>query len=244
MSKPKLEEGQIVLCNVTKIMGTVVFVQIEDYNLEGTLTFAEIFPGKIRNIRDFVFPGKKIVCKVLNIKPEVIEVSLRRVKVNEKNEFNDKYKKERNYTALLKTIIGENFQDIINKIKEKELSLVDFLDNSKEKPELLSNYLSKEQAQKLVTILKEKKSKETIISKRFSLSSKLSNAMPLIKSIINEASKEIKEGLEVSYLAAGKYLIRVRTKDLKLADQQIRKMLESIETQAKKKGCEFNEEKD
>ena len=59
----ELEEGQIVLCTVEKILGTTVFVKIEN-NGEGTLTTSEISPGRIRNLRDYVVIGKKIVCKI------------------------------------------------------------------------------------------------------------------------------------------------------------------------------------
>ncbi|MEN9625985.1 MAG: hypothetical protein RL557_313, partial [archaeon] len=65
-TKHELEEGQIVLCTVDKIIGTTVFVRI-DNNGEGTLTFSEIAPGRIRNLREYVMPGKKIVCKILKI---------------------------------------------------------------------------------------------------------------------------------------------------------------------------------
>jgi translation initiation factor 2 alpha subunit (eIF-2alpha) len=241
MTKANLEEGQIVLCNVTKIIGTIVFVKIEEYNVEGTITFAEIFPGKIRNIRDFVFPGKKVVCKVLRINPHVIELSLRRVKVNERNDFNDAYKKERSYLAMLRTILGEEASvKIIEKIKNEENSLVVFLDNCKENSKLLDKYLSKEQSEKIFSIIKEKKAKEIIVSKKFSLSSKSSNGIVNIKEIIKEAGKEI-QGLEVSYIAAGKYLIRIKTKDPRHADQQLRKMIEDLESLAKKKNSVFNE---
>src|SRR3989344_2093318 len=84
----KLEEGNLVLCSVTKIIGTTVFIHLDEYNIDGTLSFPEVAPGRIRNIRDYAFPGKKIVCKVLKIHPQSVEVSLRRVKVNEKNKRN------------------------------------------------------------------------------------------------------------------------------------------------------------
>ena len=57
-------EGQIVLGTVSKIVGTTVFVEIEG-NGEATLITSEISPGRIRNLRDYVVPGKKIVCKIL-----------------------------------------------------------------------------------------------------------------------------------------------------------------------------------
>lgn len=246
MSKLQLEEGQIVLCTVTKIVGTIVFVKIEEYGYEGTISFAEIFPGKIRNIRDFVFPGKKIVCKVLRLSQNVIELSLRRVKVNERNDFNESFKKEKSYLAMLRTILGEEQSTkIVEKIKSEEKSLYDFFESARENNKLLEKYLNKEQTEKITSILKEKKTKEALISQRFSLSTKAANGIVLVKNIIKESSKEIpKESLEVSYIAAGKYLIRIKTKDPKQAGQQLRKMLESIETLAKKQVCIFSEDKD
>jgi len=243
MTKAKLEEGNLVLCSVTKIIGTTVFIHLDEYNIDGTLSFPEVAPGRIRNIRDYAFPGKKIVCKVLKIHPQSVEVSLRRVKVNERNEFNDHYKKEKSYLAMLRTMLADKAEDIINKIKESE-DLVDFLESAKETPSKLDKYLSKEQAQKIISILSEKKIKETLISQKFSLSSKAQNGIVLIKNIIHEASKEIpREFLEVSYLAAGKYFIKIKTKDPRHADQQLRKMLENLETLSKKSGCIFNVEK-
>jgi len=243
MSKPKLEEKQIVLCTVTKIIGTVVFVNLDDYNIEGTIVFSEIAPGRIRNIREYAFPGKKIVCKVLQIRPQVVELSFRRVKVNERNDFNDRYKRERNYLAMFRTIIGEKAPGIIEKIKEEQTSFIDFIEASKENPSQLEKYLSKEQAQKILSIISEKKTKEIVISKKFTLSTKASNGIVLIKNIIKESSSHIPE-LEVSYIAAGKYLSKLKAKDPRLADQQLRKFLENLESSAKKNDCEFNESKD
>ena len=74
----ELEEGEIVLCTVDKIIGTTVFVKIEG-NGEGTITTSEIAPGRIRNLRDYVSPGRKIVCKVLRVDVNKISLSLRRV---------------------------------------------------------------------------------------------------------------------------------------------------------------------
>lgn len=236
-----LEEGQLVIGTVTKIVGTIVFVKIEDYNLEGTITFPEIAPGRIRNIRDFVFVGKKIVCKVLRVNPQVIDLSLRRVKVNERNDFNERAKKEKNYTALLKTLLPENYEKTIANIKEKEGSLFDLFENARENPSLLEKYLPKEASEKIAKVISEKKAKETTMSRKFSLSSKSSNGIVIVKNIIKESAKGISP--EISYMAAGKYLIKLRTKDLKGADTQLNRMMQAIEALAKKNGCAFNLEK-
>ena len=76
----KMEEGDLVLCTVKRIIGTTVFVDIEG-NGEGTIITAEIAPGRIRNLRDYVSPGRKIVCKILSLKGKQINLSLRRVSI-------------------------------------------------------------------------------------------------------------------------------------------------------------------
>jgi len=241
--KQQLEEGQIVLCEVTQIVGTSVFVKLEDYNLEGSISFPEIAPGRIRNIRDFAFPGKKIVCKVLAIRSGGLELSLRRVKVNERNDFNDRYRKEKSYSAMLRTILKEKAELTIAKIREGENSLFDFIEEAKENLKLLEKYLPKEEAEKISNILKEKRAKEVIVHKKFSLSSKSSDGILKVKTIIKEATKDIQES-EVSYLAAGKYLLKIKSKDPKQADQNIRKVVETLESLSKKHNCFFDEEKD
>ena len=84
------EEGDLVLCTVDRIVGTVVFVKIKskDKEIEGSIVLSEIAPGRIRNLRDYVVPKKKIVCKILRIKGENIELSLRRVSQKERKEVN------------------------------------------------------------------------------------------------------------------------------------------------------------
>lgn len=243
MAKSQLEIGQLVLCTVTKIVGTTVFVTIDNYNKEGTITFMEIAPGRIRNIREYAFPGKKIVCKVLSINPQHIELSFRRVKVNERSEFNEQFKREKSYFALLKTILGEQTAlDALKNIQENENSLFEFIESAKTLPKLLEKYVKKEHSEKILKILGEKKVKEIVLNAKFSLSSKNPNGILLVKDIIKKSIENVKQ-TEISYLAAGKYLIKLKTSDPKSGDNQLRKIMTQIETLAKKNNCTFLEEK-
>ncbi|MBM3246920.1 hypothetical protein FJZ17_00030 [Candidatus Pacearchaeota archaeon] len=237
MVKNNIEEGQLVLCNVEKILGTSVFVKIEGYNIDGAITFPEIAPGRIRNIRDFVFPGKKIVCKVLKIHQNSIELSLRRVKTTERNEFNEYYKKEKSYSALVRTLLGDKAEAVINEIKEKENSIVDVFDSCKENPKNVEKYFAKENAEKICKILREKenKTKETIINREFSLTSKDPAGINIIKNIILEASKGT--NINFSYIAAGKYLAKVKSKDPKKDEFTLNQVIDKIEDLSKKKYC-------
>ena len=64
------EEGDLVLCTVTSVQFHSVFVDMDEYGKGGMIHISEVSPGRIRNIRDFVKEGKKIVCKVLRINQE------------------------------------------------------------------------------------------------------------------------------------------------------------------------------
>ena len=236
----ELEEGQIVLCTVDKIVGTTVFVKIGK-NEEGTITTSEIAPGRIRNLRDYVIPGKKIVCKILSIRNGRMQLSLRRVKQNERKELLDKIQKENKYHAIIKTVLGkEEAEKIIEKINEKQ-SLSDLFEELKEKSEVLNEYFKKENAEKIIKIIESKKEKPKEIKNIMKLSSKSSDGIKIVRGIINGACKNSR--CDVSYIAAGKYILSIKGEDFKQIKTEINSVLQDIERQAKKQDCEFELEK-
>ena len=228
-----LEEGDVVLCKVDKIVGTTVFVKIED-NGTGTIVTSEIAPGRIRNLRDYVVPNKKIVCRVLRIdKSGHADLSLRRVTAKEKKEVSDYYQKEKNLAAALKTVLKEKATEIIKKIKEKS-SIFEFLEQVKTTPEILKKIIPEQEAEQLLKILKEKKEREVTVKKKFSLSSEAGDGIIKIKKILPE---------EATYIAAGKFSVSIKDKNYKDANHKVEQILQEIETKAKELSCEFSVEK-
>lgn len=230
----ELEEGQIVLCTVEKIIGTTIFVKIENNGI-GTITTSEIAPGRIRNLRDYVIPGKKIVCKIIKLDGNKIHLSLRRVKQNEKKELLDKISKEKSYRAILKTIIP-NYEEVIGKIIEK-YTLIEFFDSLNKNPELLKKYTDKKSAEKIIKILKSKEEKPKVIKQNFNLSNKSSEGIKIVKNIILDTCKN--SNCEINYIAAGKYNLSLIGKDFKIIKSEMQKIIENIEKLAKKQNCFF-----
>ena len=120
------EEGEIVLCTVTKVNPNSVFANMNDYDKSGMIHISEISPGRIRNIRDFVAEGKVVVCKVLGVNRErgYIDLSLRRVnetlKRNKLNEIKQELKAEKiiemiaqNHKKELKAVYEEIARPIL-----------------------------------------------------------------------------------------------------------------------------------
>lgn len=240
MANYDIEEGQIVLCTVDRILGTTIFVKIEG-DIEGTITTSEIAPGRIRNLRDYVVPGKKIVCKILKIREDKIHLSLRRVKQNEKKELLEKLSKEKSYLAILKTVLGkEESKPVIEKINQ-DYSIADFFETLKSNLSVLEKYTDQSSAEKILKILESKKEKPKEIKQIFKLSNNSSEGIKKIKNILQESCKGTK--CNISYIAAGKYKLSITGPDFKEIKTQVNSTLENIEKQARKQGCEFGLEK-
>lgn len=215
------KEGDIVLCTVKSIAGTTVFVHIEGDG-DGSVITSEIASGRIRNLRDYVVPNKKIVCKVLRVIGDRIELSLRRVTAKEREDVMEIYKRE----LTSKSIISSISQQAIEKIKAKYESLSEFIESAKESQKILEEFFSKEEAERLLRIITEKKEHDVEIKKEFSLSSKAPEGIEKIKTLL--------KGLEISYLGGGKYSLKLKAKNFKEANQKAREILEKIESDAKK----------
>src|SRR3972149_5802351 len=114
----EIKENDIVLCTVRKIDGTVVFLDIEECNLMGSMILSEVAAGRIRNLGFYVSPRKKIVCKVLKVYRDHIELSLRRVTAKEREEVLDRHKKERAIRKILDSVVKDS-TGILAKIKEE-----------------------------------------------------------------------------------------------------------------------------
>ena len=228
-----LEVGDVVMCTVERIEGAVVFVKI-DGDGQGGIVLSEIAPGRIRNLRDYVVPKKKIVCKVLRISGDRVDLSLRRVTQKEKKEILEKESQERSYKNILKTTLGKLADPIIAKITEKE-TLYDFLERAKDSPELLENFVDKKTAEKVLEILNKQRERTFTLKKDFSLTTTKSDGITLIKNTLGNL-----KGMEIKYLSAGKYSIKTEAKDLKKADTALRGALSEIEKNAKTSGLEFS----
>jgi len=228
-----IEEGDVVLCTVDRIIGTNVFVKIED-NGEGCIVFSEVAPGRIRNIRDYAIPKKKIVCKVLRISGDRIDLSLRRVTQKEQKEVRERYKQEKSYEKILKSVLGEEQGKKIIKEISKKNKIYDFLQNAKENPKELEKLVGKENVKKIIDILKTQKQKKTILKKEIFLTTTEPNGIELIKNLLGMI-----KGTEVKYVSSGKYSLKKESEDIKKADHELTNTLIKLEKEAKRKKVEF-----
>ena len=232
----KLDVGDLVLCTVDRIVGTVVFVKIsvENHEIEGSIVMSEVAPGRIRNIRDYVVPKKKIVCKILRISPQGnIDLSLRRVSQKERKEVIEQDKQEKSYISILKSVLGENVEETVKKILEED-RIFSFLEEAKANPEKLEKIAGKENSKKILDILNTQKKKKTEIKKEINLTTIKPNGITLIKNIL-----EIFKGINIKYISAGRYSLELESEDAKNADKKLNEMVNLAEKESKKLSVEF-----
>ena len=122
------EEDELVMCTITKVQFHSVFAQLDEYDKSGMIHISEVSPGRIRNIRDFVKEGKKVVCKVLRVSPEKghIDLSLRRVGETQRRNKVDELKQEQKAEKILEFVakdlnvpLKKLFEDVTNSISKK-----------------------------------------------------------------------------------------------------------------------------
>jgi translation initiation factor 2 subunit 1 len=100
------ETGDLVIATIETVTDYGAYAKLDEYNKRGLLHVSEISSSWIRNIRDFVREGQKVVLKVLRVDPEKghIDLSLRRVTKREKIEKILSWKKDRKAEALLRGV--------------------------------------------------------------------------------------------------------------------------------------------
>ena len=232
-----IEVGDLVLCTVEKIEGTVVFVKVHDSakDLDGSIVVSEIAPGRIRNLRDYVVPKKKIVCKILRISSSGnVELSLRRVSQKEKKEVMEKDKQEKSYFSIIKTVLGDKSEKMIKTISDK-IRVHDLFQEAKENPKKLEDFFEKKDAEKILEIIKAtQKQRKVIIKKEIRLSTTNPLGIELIKNIFADI-----KNAEIKYISAGRYSIVMESSDPKAADNYLKEILSRIEKDAKKKDLVF-----
>ena len=231
------EEDELVMCTVTKVQFHSVFANLDEYGNSGMIHISEVSPGRIRNIRDYVKEGKKVVCRVLRISREKghIDLSLRRVTETQKRKKVDEIKQEQKAEKILEFVakdlkldVKKLFEEIINNISKKYNSLYEFFqevvtDSSAIKDAGVSEKTAKKLEEAIKSRIKEVSVK---IEGKLKLTIYAANGVDVVKEALKKAAEAGKESISIKYLGAGLYNVAVNAKDYKEAETLLKDSLE------------------
>jgi len=243
-------EDELVLVSVTKVNPNSVFCVLDHYGRKtGLIHISEISPGRIRNIRDYVVEGKKIVVKILKIDREKghIDLSLRRVTEIQKRNFNTAIKREQKAEKLLEKFAKKNeidnkqLRDLVSQIHAEYNYVYDFFTDIVEEEQKGSEII-KTFGDEMEAYVRDKIQPEEVSLKEiFTLSFSEPDGISLVKEALE---KEITETCSIKYSGAGNYTIIIIDKDYKSAEKQLKTHLSNIEKFAQKKKGLFSCDKE
>lgn len=237
------EVGELVISTVAEITDYGAYVKLDEYGgKEGFLHISEISSGWIRNIRDYVREGEKLVLKVLRVDParNQIDLSLRRVTQREKREKILLWKRSRRAESLIKSAaqrLGMRVEEIYSLISEPlEKSFGDIYGGleaaAREGAGVLIKAGIQENLAKVLAEIAKEKIRLTVVKVRGILSLTCNKPDGVLR--IKEALLKAREGVSsrgvnvnIYVIAPPKYQVEVTAKDYKEANAILKRVAES-----------------
>jgi translation initiation factor 2 subunit 1 len=231
------EIGDFVVCAVKDVTDFGAYVTLEEYGgKEGFIHISEIKAGWVKYVRDHVREGQKIVCKVLTVDPSHrhIDLSLKDVNDHQKRAKIQDWKNEQKATKWLQFVAEDiktdektmqNVHHIL--LSQFGSSYLAFENAAMSGIEAFENIgINKKVASSIVKIANENiKLPFVDIAGYLDLTCYLPNGIEIIRKSL-EAANKIKEDdvkIDISYIGAPRYRIKVIAPDYKTAEAALRK---------------------
>ena len=250
------EVGYLVIATVKRVESYGGYVTLDEFgDKEGLLHISEISSRWVRNIRNHVRPGQKVVLQVLRTDPskEQIDLSLRRVSKDEKRKKLEEWKKARKAETLLtqaahelKIDVNELYEAEGSKIAEYYGSLYEGLEAASKNgvPALKEAGIDTKVAEVLSEIAKDKIIfKGVTVQGTIEMTSLNSKGVEDIKMAFVEAAgvaENYDATISVSTMGAPKYRIELMAEDYKKAELALDKTVTSIKENWEKVEGNFN----
>ena len=240
------ETGEMVVATVSRIESYGAYVTLDEYGgKEALLHISEISSRWVRNIRNHVREGQKVVLQVLRVDAAKgqVDLSLRRVNKDDRRKKLEQWKKTRKAETLLKQSAAELkatpedlYGEIVPKLTSVGLNLYDALEQAAKKGSgvFTDVDIKPKTADVLAKVAKEKiVVKGVTIQGVFEITALGSRGIEEIKSLFEEA-KEIGEKSEATTgiftLGAPRYRIEVTSDDYKKAEAALDSIVKHSES--------------
>ncbi|WP_292731253.1 translation initiation factor IF-2 subunit alpha [Methanoculleus sp.] len=227
------EEGELVVCTVVDVKDFAAFVTLDEYDeRRGLIPISEIARGWIKHIRDYVREGQKVVCKVLNVDPDRghIDLSLKDVNEHQRREKIHEWKNEQKATKWVgfASEAAEVDRSVIEEAIYREYGQLypafeDIVATGGEAADRLK--LDEPVMKALVTVAHENvKVSRVTITGHLVLTSTRPDGVNVIRRALRSAQPKVEDvEIDLIYVGAPKYRIKVTAPDYKEAEKAIEK---------------------
>jgi translation initiation factor 2 subunit 1 len=244
------QESELVVCTVENVKDFVAFVSLDEYGgRQGLIPISEIATGWIKYIRDHIREGQKIVCKVLNVDRNRghIDLSLKDVNEHQRREKIREWKNEskaQKWLGFVAEQTGEPAKTIEDAIFSRYAAFYPVFEDLVVEPEATLKKLgfSKKVSETLLRVAQESvKIPRVEVTGNLHLISTEPDGITIIKNALKKAGADQKSAgvdIELLYLGAPTYRIKVTAADYKKAEKAIEKAANAAIAVVEKSGGE------
>ncbi|MBO8173724.1 MAG: translation initiation factor IF-2 subunit alpha [Thermococcus sp.] len=248
------EEGEFVIATVKSIHPYGAFLTLDEYpGKEGFMHISEVASTWVKNIRDYLKEGQKVVAKVIRVDPEKghIDLSLKRVTQQQRKAKIQEFKRAQKAENLLKMAaekLGKDFETAWREVwvpLEEEYGEVyaAFEDAAQNGIEVLKDLVPDEWLSVLEEIIKSYVEIPTVtIDAEFEITVPKPNGIEIIKEALirarDRANKEKDIEVKFTYQGAPRYRIDITAPDYYKAEEVLEDIAEEILRVIKKAGGE------
>jgi len=234
--RPELpEEGELVIGTVTSIRNFGAFVTLDEYGKrEAFIHLSEVATGWVKYIRDHIREGQKIVARVLRVDPAKgqIDLSLKRINDHQRREKVQAWKNEQRAMRLVEqvgTSLKVSSDEAVNLfgpvLVEKYGSLFGAFEVASADPKRFQKENEKSPwASAFLRV-----ARENIVPPHVTILGTLEISDPgpdgveHVRHALVAAEKVDPEAVEVQYVGAPRYRIRVVSTQYKIAEETLRR---------------------
>jgi translation initiation factor 2 subunit 1 len=233
------EEGELVVGTVTSIRNFGAFVTLDEYGKrEAFIHLSEVATGWVKYIRDHIREGQKIVARVLRVDPakSQIDLSLKRINDHQRREKVQAWKNEQRAMRLLEQVAqplkvsaAEAADQFGPALIEKYGSIFQAFEVASADPKRFQK--DNEKAPWAAAFLKV--ARESIVPPHVTILGTLEVSDPApdglehVRAALLAAEKVDPEAVEVQYVGAPRYRIRVQAGQYKVAEETLKKATEA-----------------
>lgn len=237
-------EGELVVCRVDEIEDFGVFVDLEEYHdKRGLVHVSEVASGWIKNVRDHVSPDQMVVCKVLNVDEDAhqIDLSIKDVNDHQRSEKIQQWKNEQKADNWMERAFGEDVDDeiylrIANELIDEYGSLYEAFEQAAihGRESLTDTPLSDDEIDAIVETARENVSVPYVtVTGYVDLRAPGADGVEDVRNALEaaEGNGEVPEevDLDVTYVGAPEYRIRVKAPNYKTAEAELESSVERAE---------------
>jgi translation initiation factor 2 subunit 1 len=230
-------EGELVVCSVAEVKDFAAFVNLDEYDgRQGLIPIAEVARGWIKYIRDYIREGQKVVCKVLHVDANRghIDLSLKDVNEHQRREKIQDWKNEQKAHKWIEFASAESQVEIKQfeeaMYKDYGSLYAAFEDIAINRDATLSKFsLPKEAIDALAKVaLENVKIPKVTVSAVLELTTTKPDGVNIIRRALRSAEPKV-DGAEIEllYLGAPHYRVKVVAPDYKMAEKALEKAAEA-----------------